>query len=105
MHNLPQLKVWTKSVDLSVNIYVVTGIFLKEEQFGITSQIRRAAVSVPFNIAEGGRNSDKEFIHFLSSFMALYLRFRHNLSSHKYLAMLHLKKQILCFFKLTSCKK
>jgi four helix bundle protein len=47
-------------------VYNLTTDFPKEEKYGLTSQIRRAAVSVPSNIAEGaGRNTDKEFNHFL----------------------------------------
>jgi len=61
------LDVWKKSVDFVVNIYRITSKFPKEEIYGITSQIRRASVSIPSNIAEGaGRNSDKEFLYFLS---------------------------------------
>ena len=61
------LDAWKRSIDLVVKIYKATENFPKEEIYGITSQIRRAAVSIPSNIAEGaGRNSDKEFMHFLS---------------------------------------
>lgn len=61
------LDAWKKSIDLVVKIYKTTENFPKEEIYGITSQIRRAAVSISSNIAEGaGRNSDKEFMHFLS---------------------------------------
>ena len=60
------LIVWKKSVDLVSKIYVSTRAFPKEEMYGITSQIRRAGVSVPANIAEGqGRNSRGEFRQFL----------------------------------------
>jgi len=53
-------------MDMVENIYSITTKFPKEEQYGLVSQIRRAAVSVPSNIAEGAaRNSDKEFIQYL----------------------------------------
>ena len=53
-------------MDLSVLIYQITKTFPKEEIYGITSQMRRASVSIPSNIAEGyGRFSDKEFVRFL----------------------------------------
>ena len=67
MHNYKQLKVWDKAIDLVVDVYKATSEFPKEEKYGLTSQMRRSAVSVPSNIAEGaGRNSDKEFCHFLA---------------------------------------
>ena len=63
-----KLDAWSKSVDLVVEIYRATERFPKEERYGLTSQIRRAAVSVPANVAEGaGRYSRKEFAHFLSN--------------------------------------
>lgn len=67
MHNYKQLEVWKKAVDLAVRVYAVTKNFPSEERFGITSQMRRCAVSISSNIAEGaGRNSDNEFRHFLN---------------------------------------
>jgi four helix bundle protein len=67
MHNYKQLKVWEKAIDLVVDVYKATTDFPKEEKYGLISQMRRSAVSVPSNIAEGaGRNSDKEFCNFLS---------------------------------------
>ena len=61
-----ELIVWQKSMDLVKNIYRVTSVFPKEEMYGLTSQIRRAAVSIPSNIAEGyGRRTTKDFISFL----------------------------------------
>ena len=60
------LKVWEKSMDLVVSTYKLSSHFPSEEKFGLTSQMRRAAVSVPSNIAEGAaRNSTKEYIRFL----------------------------------------
>ncbi len=61
-----ELKVWQKGISLVKAIYSLTEPFPKAEQFGLTSQIRRSAVSIPSNIAEGcGRKSDKELIYFL----------------------------------------
>ena len=64
--NYKDLKVWQKAVDLVVECYNVTRVFPSEEKYGLTSQIRRAATSIPANIAEGhGRQHTNEFIHFL----------------------------------------
>jgi len=61
------LDVWKMSIDMVTQIYQITRNFPKEEIYGLTNQMRRAAVSVPSNIAEGaGRNSDKEFLQFLN---------------------------------------
>ncbi len=61
------LIVWQKSMKLVTELYHTTSYFPKEEIYGITSQIRRAAVSIPSNIAEGyGRKHDKELLRFLS---------------------------------------
>jgi four helix bundle protein len=58
---------WQKAIELTTAIYATTQKFPKEEMFGLTSQLRRAAVSVPSNIAEGqARNSSREFGHFLT---------------------------------------
>jgi len=60
------LTVWQNSIEFSKNIYELTKYFPKEEFYGLTSQIRRAAVSISLNIAEGkGRYHKKEFIQFL----------------------------------------
>ncbi len=66
MANHKDLDVWKEAMALARELYLVTSSFPKEELYGLTSQIKRAAVSVPSNIAEGAaRNSDKEFIQFL----------------------------------------
>lgn len=60
------LKVWQTGMELVRKIYIATKVFPKEEQYGLTSQIRRAAISIPVNIAEGkGRYHKKEYIQFL----------------------------------------
>jgi len=66
MHKLEDLKIWNKAMDIAVKTYLLSADFPKEEKFGLTSQIRRSAVSVPSNIAEGaGRNTKGEFKNFL----------------------------------------
>ena len=66
MKDFRQLKVWEKSHQLALSVYKATKKFPKEELYGLTSQIRRASMSIPTNIAEGcGRNTDKEFARFL----------------------------------------
>ena len=58
---------WQKSMDLLVVIYAMTESFPKSEQFGLTSQIKRAAVSIPSNIAEGSsRRSTQEFLRYIN---------------------------------------
>jgi four helix bundle protein len=60
------LLVWQKSMELAIEVYKLTKYFPREEIYGLTSQIRRAAVSIPSNIAEGqGRLNKKEFQQFL----------------------------------------
>jgi len=62
-----RLNVWQKSMELVRDIYQITSKFPKNEEYGLSSQMRRAAVSVPSNLAEGAaRKGKKEFRHFLS---------------------------------------
>jgi four helix bundle protein len=66
-HNIEKLIIWQKSVDLACDIYKVTSEFPTEEKFGLISQMRRAGVSIPSNIAEGaGRGYNSQFAQFLS---------------------------------------
>lgn len=66
IHSYKELTVWQKSIELVTTIYELTEKFPKEEIFGITSQIRRAAVSIPSNIAEGRyRGTKRDYLHFL----------------------------------------
>ena len=67
MHNFKELKVWQVSRLLAKEVYDITGSFPSDEKYGLISQLRRCAVSIPTNISEGtGRNTDKDFAHFLS---------------------------------------
>jgi four helix bundle protein len=62
-----ELRVWQLGMDVTEKVYQLTADFPKSEVYGLSSQMRRSAVSIPFNIAEGqGRDSTKEFLHFLA---------------------------------------
>ncbi len=62
-----ELKVWQKAIDLVVECYRLSQAFPKDEIYGLTSQLRRASVSIPANIAEGyGRGSHGEYLQFLA---------------------------------------
>ncbi len=66
MHNFKELRIWQDSIDLVEEIYTKTKDLPKNEEFGLTSQMRRCSVSIPLNIAEGsGHESDKDFRRFL----------------------------------------
>jgi len=66
MHNFKEMKIWQKAKELAVETYKITNKIPTKEQFGIISQLERAAVSVPANIAEGsGRATRGEFLQFL----------------------------------------
>jgi len=67
MKSHKDLDVWQEAVSLAEDVYIISKQFPKEEIYGITSQMRRAAVSIASNIAEGAaRHTDKDFCHFLS---------------------------------------
>ncbi len=67
MHKVKELKIWKKSISLAKSIYLLTEELPSDEKYGLVSQIKRSAISISSNIAEGaGRNSNKEFKHFLS---------------------------------------
>lgn len=66
MHKFRKLTVWQRSIEFVSLIYKITSTFPKEEKFGLVDQLRRAAVSICLNIAEGsGAGTDQEFIRFL----------------------------------------
>ncbi|MEO6524821.1 MAG: four helix bundle protein [Mucilaginibacter sp.] len=67
MHNFKELKVWKSGIELSKSIFTLTKTFPADERFGLISQMNRAVVSIPSNIAEGcGRKSSKELHQFLN---------------------------------------
>lgn len=67
MHNFRELGIWKRGMKLVSKVYQATLEFPEEEKYGITSQLRRFAVSIPSNIAEGsGRKTNKDFSNFLS---------------------------------------
>ena len=73
LKSFKELKVWQKAYQLCIEVYRITKTFPKEEVYGLTSQVRRAAVSVPSNIAEGyGRRTAGEYIQ------ALYVAYGSN---------------------------
>lgn len=66
MHNFKRLNIWLKSMDLVTKIYRLTANYPKSEIYGLTSQTRRAATSIPLNISEGAaKSSNKDFALFL----------------------------------------
>jgi len=67
MQDYKSLKVWEKAHSFTVKVYEITKAFPKEELYSLTNQLRRAASSIPANIAEGcGKNSKQELAHFLN---------------------------------------
>ncbi|MCL4489940.1 MAG: four helix bundle protein [Chloroflexi bacterium] len=65
-HNFRELRVWKRAIEFIVQIYKLSRAFPKDETYGLTSQLRRAATSISLNIAEGsGASSDVEFVRFL----------------------------------------
>ncbi len=66
MGNFKELKIWQKGVQMAVNSFKLTSTFPKEEKYGIISQITKASVSIPSNIAEGSsRSSEKDYNRFI----------------------------------------
>ena len=86
MHRFEELKIWQKAMDITEKCYRATENFPKEEKYGLTSQLRRSAVSIPSNISEGaGRNTNGEFKQFLGIA---------NGSSYELLTQLYLSKRL-----------
>lgn len=66
MHRFEELNVWKLAIELAKDVYGLLSKLPKEEKYGLSDQLRRSAISIASNIAEGaGRNNNKEFIHFI----------------------------------------
>ena len=66
INSYKDLLIWQKGIDIAINLYELVEDFPKEEIYALTSQLKRASISISSNIAEGyGRNSTKSYIHFL----------------------------------------
>jgi four helix bundle protein len=98
--------VWEKSHQLTLDIYKATETFPHEERYGITSQIRRASVSIPTNIAEGsGRQSDADFGRFLGIAMGSASELEYLILLAKDLELLGLSDHIQLHTRLEEIKK
>jgi len=83
MRNFKDLKIWQKGFDIAICSFKLTSTFPKEEKFGMCSQVTRAAVSIPSNIAEGSsRNSEKDY----SRFVEISLGSSYELETHLLIA-------------------
>jgi len=87
------LQVWQRSMALTQAVYAATREFPKEEMFGLTSQVRRSAVSVPSNIAEGqGRDTDRSFALFLTQAHGSLYEFETQIELARNLGMMSVEK-------------
>ena len=83
MRNFKKLEIWRNGIDIVKTIYYLSDKLPSEEKFGLRSQITRAAISIPSNIAEGcSRSSEKEFKRFLEIAMGSLFKWKHNTSFH-----------------------
>jgi four helix bundle protein len=97
MQNFNDLKVWEKAHLFTLKVYEASKIFPKDEMYSLTNQLRRAASSIPANIAEGcGKNSQREFAQFLnvalgsaneSEYFLILAKDLHHLTNEKFLEL------------------
>jgi four helix bundle protein len=97
MRDYRKYDVWIKSHELVLMVYKeIAPLFPKSEQFELTSQMKRAAYSVPFNIVEGcGRNTDKDFAHFLDMSLGSAQELEYCFLLSKDLAFINIEKYTL----------
>ncbi|MCX5782535.1 MAG: four helix bundle protein [Elusimicrobia bacterium] len=101
-----ELRIWQRGIELVKDIYLLTEKFPKEELYGITSQMRRASISIPSNIAEGfKRNHNKEFVQFLHLAMGSAAELETQLIIAKEIGFINSEKLILVSNKLDSLSK
>ncbi|MDB4618255.1 MAG: four helix bundle protein [Akkermansiaceae bacterium] len=106
MKDFKKLKVWEKAHAFVLSLYEVTGGFPKDELFGLTSQIRRASVSIPSNIAEGcGRNSDADLARFCDMAMGSASEAEYQLLLSRDLGYINSEIHIRLEAELLECKK
>lgn len=106
MRDYKKYTVWQKSHELVLEIYKVTGNFPKEELYGLTSQMRRSASSIPTNVVEGcGRNTDKDFCRFLYIAFGSANELEYQLILSKDLIFLESEKAIFLISKVEEIKK
>lgn len=106
MHQFEKLIFWQKSIQLTKNIYLACTEISHEEKFGLISQIKRAAISIPSNIEEGaGRNSNTEFNHFLGIANGSSFELQTQLIIIKELELLREEKVIILLSELNEIQK
>lgn len=106
MKDFRKLEVWEKAHQLTLAIYRVTDTFPKQELYGLTSQIRRAAASIPANIAEGcGRNTDVDFARFLQIAVGASSELEYHLLLARHLGFLSMEEHSQLEPKVQSIKQ
>ncbi len=106
MKDFRQLRVWENSHTLTLEIYKVSKGFPKEELYGLTSQMRRSAASIPTNIAEGcGREGNREFARFLQIAMGSAFELDYQLLLAKDLQYINSDKYSLHYDKIDKVKR
>lgn len=106
MRDYKKYTVWQKSHELVLEIYKVTGNFPKEKLYGLTSQMRRSASSIPTNVVEGcGRNTDKDFCRFLYIAFGSANELEYQLILSKDLIFLESEKATFLISKVEEIKK
>lgn len=106
MHNFKELNVWKASKVFCVKLYKNVSDFPTSEMYGITSQLKRASVSIPSNIAEGaGRNTKKDFSRFVSIAIASSFEVETQLMISRELEFLNEKKYTMLIGELNSLQK